>query len=401
MKIKQQLLKLYAFDFIHGFNITNVVWVALLLSRGFSLLDVGVGEGVFHMVSFLCEVPSGMVADILGRKRTLIASGIIAACSCLVMVASTNLLGVCISMGLNALGYNLSSGTREALTYDSLLEAKVESRYLSVCTRQNVIYQLAQAAACVTSIGMIQLGFSGAYSLAAVIAFLSAILCTQLREPIVTANQANRAQISLRQIPQKFAAHTKQSFHFLTSNRLITLKMLCMGALSAAFYISTMFVQEYYVKIGLPRQYIGIPLLGVMLCSALGASLASRFKCSYCKLALICGLLLGGALCLSAAPFIPLAVLGILLAGFVDSIFSLCSEAALQEKFESDTRATLVSVMSLCYSIFMIILSPLIGGISALLGTGIALALLGAAVMLATLIFAMLYHKFQKPAISE
>ena len=51
------------------------VWVALLAARGFTLAQIGLAEGVFHGVSLLCEVPSGMAADLLGRRRTLIFGG--------------------------------------------------------------------------------------------------------------------------------------------------------------------------------------------------------------------------------------------------------------------------------------------------------------------------------------
>ena len=57
-------------------RITDAVWVALLAARGFSLWEIGLAESVFHIVSLLCEVPSGMAADLLGRKKTLVSGGV-------------------------------------------------------------------------------------------------------------------------------------------------------------------------------------------------------------------------------------------------------------------------------------------------------------------------------------
>ena len=59
-----------------SFRITDVVWVLFLLERGYSLAQVGIAEGIFHITSVICEVPSGMIADILGRKRTMILAAI-------------------------------------------------------------------------------------------------------------------------------------------------------------------------------------------------------------------------------------------------------------------------------------------------------------------------------------
>lgn len=77
MKLNKQLFLLQAHEAVRGFRIAGAVWVLLLVGRGFSLAAVGVAEGVFHIVSMLFEVPSGMLADILGRKRTLIAAGLV------------------------------------------------------------------------------------------------------------------------------------------------------------------------------------------------------------------------------------------------------------------------------------------------------------------------------------
>ncbi|WP_337574444.1 MFS transporter [Fournierella sp.] len=71
MQIKHQLRALYLLEAVSGFGLAQVIWVVLLAGRGFSLAQIGLAEGFFHLVSFLCEVPSGMAADLLGRRRTL------------------------------------------------------------------------------------------------------------------------------------------------------------------------------------------------------------------------------------------------------------------------------------------------------------------------------------------
>ena len=73
-KIKQQLRRLYAVTAISSLQIAGASWVALLAARGFSLAEIGFAEGVFHFVSFLFEVPSGVIADVFGRKRSMVAS---------------------------------------------------------------------------------------------------------------------------------------------------------------------------------------------------------------------------------------------------------------------------------------------------------------------------------------
>ena len=72
MNLQKQLRCVYLHAFTSTLRFTDAVWVALLATRGFTLAQIGLAEGVFHGVSLLCEVPSGMAADLLGRRRTLI-----------------------------------------------------------------------------------------------------------------------------------------------------------------------------------------------------------------------------------------------------------------------------------------------------------------------------------------
>ena len=116
MNLQKQLRCVYLHAFTSTLRFTDAVWVALLAARGFTLAQIGLAEGVFHGVSLLCEVPSGMAADLLGRRRTLIFGGALGVVSAATMAFAPSLAFICAGMGLKALGYNLLSGTTEALT---------------------------------------------------------------------------------------------------------------------------------------------------------------------------------------------------------------------------------------------------------------------------------------------
>lgn len=114
MNIKKQLRNLYLYEIISGFQIVDAVWVLFLLERGFSIAQAGAAEGFFHVVSMCCEIPSGMLSDMIGRRKTLILSGIVSAAGSFCTIASDSFWVILLAMGLNAFSYNLVSGTREA-----------------------------------------------------------------------------------------------------------------------------------------------------------------------------------------------------------------------------------------------------------------------------------------------
>ena len=88
MNIKKQLRNLYLYEIISGFQIVDAVWVLFFLERGFSIAQAGVAEGFFHVISMCCEIPSGMLSDMIGRRKTLILSGIVSAAGSFCMIAT-------------------------------------------------------------------------------------------------------------------------------------------------------------------------------------------------------------------------------------------------------------------------------------------------------------------------
>ena len=167
MNLNKQLVCLYTNHFFSGLRITDAVWVALLAARGFSLWEIGFAEGVFHIVSLLCEVPSGMAADLLGRKKTLVDGGVCITCSNLLMAFAPNLFFVCLAMGLGALANAMFSGTTSALTYDSLKQCGQTDDYLKVSANCSQIFTLASALGSLASTLERFLRFSGFYLLSA------------------------------------------------------------------------------------------------------------------------------------------------------------------------------------------------------------------------------------------
>ena len=64
LKIQKQIGYLYTSSVLESLTLTGA-WVAILSSRGFSLVEISMAETVFHLVSLLLELPSGILADVL------------------------------------------------------------------------------------------------------------------------------------------------------------------------------------------------------------------------------------------------------------------------------------------------------------------------------------------------
>ena len=383
MKLNKQLFLLQAHEAVRGFRIAGAVWVLLLVGRGFSLAAVGVAEGVFHIVSMLFEVPSGMLADILGRKRTLIAAGLVNAA----MAASRGLFGVCAAMALEALSFNLASGTLEALTYDTLAENGQEARYIRQTSRQYTLYSAAQSAASLMSVFTIRLGFTAAYLLSACVGLGCAALGGLLKEPALSIHA--RPKVSLRHLPRRLACHALENVRFLTHRRRLAAKMLCISFVGAAGYLTQMFWQQGLVDAGLPATLVGIPLFLLMLADVPGALLAPRLPARLGRLFLRCGLAVSICTMLAGSTCLPLCLAGAVGAGFLESAFTLRADSLMQPFYPSASRATLTSVDSMMYSVCMAVFSPLAGALAGRAGAGVCIFSIGAALFAAIAVISL------------
>jgi len=101
-------------------GITIPVTVLLALSRGLSLADVGLMFLVHSVLVVLLELPTGGLADALGRRPVLVVSGLLHLASCLVYATAHALPAFTAATALLALGRALDSGPLEAWYVDTV-----------------------------------------------------------------------------------------------------------------------------------------------------------------------------------------------------------------------------------------------------------------------------------------
>jgi len=117
------------------------VYALLFLDYGLTLAQFGMLNALWALTIVLLEVPSGALADTLGRRNLLIAAGICMVLEMGVLLAAP-IGGGYLLFGLFALNRILSgaaeaaaSGADEALVYDSMKAAGIESRWGHVLER--------------------------------------------------------------------------------------------------------------------------------------------------------------------------------------------------------------------------------------------------------------------------
>ena len=389
MNIKKQTVLMYLYEAALAFRMVDAVWVIFLLGRGFSLAQVGIAEGVYHVTSMLFEVPSGMAADLFGRKRTLIISGLTGMCSAVFMTLEGWPGFVYCGMIFSALSLNLASGTEEALLYDSLLEAGCEIQYKKVWSNSSLIARVASALSLLASPVAIMIGFQYTYYISVMLYLCTVLFLLPVREPAVTEKQKARygqTKAEKREIVKQWKRHILGTAAFMRETPKTMVKLFADAALGCPCYLIMMYLQEHLVNCGWPKSYIGIPMVAIPLAGALGTRIAAKSRSGLFKALLLCGVVSGIGTCLVGSHALAIVLVGACIVRMCEGFSEITVSENVNRDFSSDYRATLVSVGSMCYSVLMVAASPATGFIGEHYGVNMAFYLLGGGLLAATVI---------------
>lgn len=115
--------------FIYFMPIIPVI-VLLYQGKNVSIGDFFLIQGIFRLVSFLFEIPSGYLADVFSRKKILLIGAAVQFLSMLWLVFAEGFWGVLLCEAGLGLAAALFSGTGEAYTFDLLKRMGTENQYL-------------------------------------------------------------------------------------------------------------------------------------------------------------------------------------------------------------------------------------------------------------------------------
>ncbi len=378
---KRQIHKLLLLDGMNAFMIAGASWVALLAARGYSMLEIGLLESIFHVASMSFEIPSGAIADVFGRKKTMVASQMMNVLASIVMIFSHSFVSISIAMIFSAFSYNLASGSREALAYDSLKSAGDEEDYEKFAANDMVIYDFAMSFATLMAGVTLLLGYQKAYAIDVIAGVSSILVAWTLLEARVSpeARDTQEAKVSYdasvsqetkgspetkKSVVESFVEVAKESYQFLRENRRCRRMIIFNATIGALAVLVVFFAQALLPELGMQKVLLGPALFALNLGSVAGAKAENYLpKMSYKKTGLLSVIGVSLAVLSILTNQCWLIIAGGFVGSFADSLIEVKTDVELNRQILSEQRATLMSVNSFTYSVVMIILSPIFGSV--------------------------------------
>lgn len=361
--IKKQINLLYITSILGNLSITGA-WVAILAARGFSLVQIGFAETVFHITSLIFEIPSGLLADIYGRKKMLIVSQAMAVIGNMVMALSGGFWVVCVSLAFHALSYNFASGSGDALAYDSLKSVNLQDTYESYASNQMIIYRTGSAISTLCAGAALLIGYRPAYLLSVLTHLATLLITLKLKEIRMDEDGAGKGikEKGTAGILKEVFRYFSDSILFLKNNGMAARLMFANSLVGAVDILLLFFLQAKLTAAGIPDWGLGIALFFMELGGIAGARLITLAgKAKYGNIFVLCAVGVMTGVMLEHTGMILAMSLGGFLSVMADDALQIRTDAKLQDMFPSRWRATLISLSSFTFSVIMIVLSPLAG----------------------------------------
>ena len=357
MKYKKNIGLEYLHTFARNVNFTNGIWLLFLAFKGFSLFQIGIFETVFHITSLTMEIPTGIIADLYGRKFSRILGILSYFIYITIMILSTNFILIILAFFFCGLSFTFESGSGEALVYDSLIYIKKEDDFMKINGRKEVLYQIAASISLLIGGYIAMISFNLTFEITAIFYFIALIVILLMKE---TPIQRNNIRKSFKDM---MVSHYIKSTKIVFNNKRL-LYLIIIGAMMAApITVLFMYLQNHLSLLGYSYSTIGILLAIHSLFAAVGGVLAYKLEKKYKerKILMFIPLLMTISFWLILIDdiiFIPFIILG-----FLDSIFYVVLGGYINKIIPSETRATALSFSGLMFSVVMIVIFPLIGAI--------------------------------------
>lgn len=357
INVKKQISRLYSASVIGNLSLTGA-WVTILYSRGYSFVEIGIAETVFHIVSLIFELPSGVLADVFGKKKMLIISTLMCILGNITMILSDGLPMVCLSIAFQALNYNFSSGSGDALAYDTMKLDGSEGHFEKYESNQLIIYRICSGISTLCAGFALTIGYRAAYGIDIITCAIQLMILSALHEVPVKSGEKDAANGVLRKIMSCF----RESIAFLLSVRRAMGLMLCNSFVGAVDILLLFYLQAKLVERDIPLWLLGPALLFMEIGGIVGSRLILKFpRVRYRHIFVAAVLMVAAGVLFEHSPFYWIMAIGGFIAALGDDALQVRTNARLQDMFPSEQRATLTSADSFSFSVIMIVLTPLAG----------------------------------------
>jgi len=354
-KLLERNIKLYYMNrFFRQFVLFLPVWALFFQEVGLSLAQITIAATLMHVTIQSLEVPSGIFADLYGRKKSVFLSALFFILALLAYSFAYDFIHLLLGEILMGISFAFSSGAIQAMVYDSLYDLDKKKDFKKVESHSFFISGISHSIASIIG------GFIAVYSLRltffytlipGLLLFLTNIL---FYEPEHHKSVGDK----------DYLKHHKEAWNFTKKHKKVLFLMFYNASymiLTLAFFI---LLQPYMIKVGFQLKFFGYLYAFFLFISALGSKFMNpieEFLGEKKSMLLIPISTIIGILIVFFSKSLLLSIIGISLFelnwGFLNPLISSYMNEHLPTKY----RATIISFNGFIIGIGSLTFIPLMG----------------------------------------
>lgn len=380
-KFSKNIPRLYLVKISKWFNMVMPIVVLFYQDNSMGMHEIFVLKAIYSVAIVAMEIPSGWMADVWGRKKTLILGSILGSAGFLLYSFSYGFWAFVMAEIILGIGHSFVSGADSAMLYDSLKADNRTDKYTREEGRIASIGNFSEAIAGVTG------GFLAAISLRTpfyfqfVVAAIAIPAAFTLIEPKLHTIEHIH---SVKRLVQNIR-------NTLIANKNLRISILLSAVTGTATLTFAWFVQPFFKEIGLSVELFGIFWTALNLSVGISSVFAHKVEIFLGKKwsILLVVLLLSAGYFLSGISISYWGLGFLFLFYFVRGIATPIFKNYINQYTESEVRATMLSVRNFTIRIAFAVIGPLLGWITDHINLNSALILAGGIYLISALLVVM------------
>lgn len=349
--------RIYVYSFFKMFAFFSAVLVPFFTDWGhISLFQVQLLQSWFSVWVFLLEIPTGAVADKIGRKHSLTLGSATIALATLLYGSVPSFTVFLLAEFLFALGYALNSGADQALLYDTLKSAGREGESKKILGRADALMLAGMmVAAPIGSVLASTFGLNAPQYFTAIPMLIAAAVAWSIPEPRVHSESESKKYLDI----------IRYGFSTIRHNPVIRTLAIDSVVVASAAYFVVWFYQPIMSNLGIPIMYFGLAHAGLLLSEILVSShfhllerIIGEGKAYLRNSAILVTLVF---LLAAAFPNPVSLTLLIVIGGGIGYTRATYISSLANKHIESAHRATTLSSIGMVRRLALVILNPIIG----------------------------------------
>lgn len=266
---KLNIKKYYRFEISSMVLFATPIIVLFWQDNGLSMMQIMILQSIYSILVTVLEIPTGYIADIYGRKKSLMIWSFIHALWILYYAIAGDFVWFMIAEWLFAVGISLISGANSAFLYDVLLEAGEEKKYKKILGKSTFYLLISMAIANIIWWFLWEISFRFTFWLSFVFNISSVFIAFYMKEA------KRKTKIIKKWYIRQLIIIIKKS---IVENKKLRYILIWAGLIYGLNNIALWFYQPYFELAGLDIMYFGIIFAAFQIFAGISGKYAYRIE---------------------------------------------------------------------------------------------------------------------------